>query len=162
MASCSSTLPDRDISQVTDIISAKNRYRFSVDYLGIDRNEYNTIEAEAGFIHHDALFECIARWKNKTEAEGKDAKQELIRILMNISKQHGWISTEDMIFLTNVIKINPHSKSIYFSQLRVMNGDVLRNITMYSFPKLCPVYRATWLNTLSERKVEMRYVLYIH
>ncbi len=67
------TLEDRDISQVTEIVSAKNRFRFSIEYLGIGPNEYHTIESEAQFIHHDTLFECIRRWKNRTEAEGNNA-----------------------------------------------------------------------------------------
>ena len=92
MASCSSHLSDANISQVTDIISADNRFRFSVEYLGTDRNEYRTIQADSQFIHHDTLFECVRRWKNKTEAEGNNAKDELVQILTAIRKERGWFS----------------------------------------------------------------------
>ena len=101
MASCRSTLKDKDISQVTEIVSARNRFRFSEEYLGIDKNEYDTIESEAQFIHHDTLYECIRRWKNRTEAEGHNPKDELIKILTEIRKEHGWFSGDDMTFLTN-------------------------------------------------------------
>ncbi len=103
MASSISTLENREISQITEIISAKNRFRFSIEYLGIKPNEYNTIESEANFIHHDTLFECIRRWKNRTEAEGNSAKDELIKILTQIRKEHGWFPYNDMAFLTDVM-----------------------------------------------------------
>ncbi len=106
MASCSSRLTASDISQVTDVISANNRLRFSVEYLEIKPNEYRTIETEAQFIHHDVLFECIRRWKNKTEAEGKDAKDELIRILTEIRREHGWFPGDDVTFLSDVAGMN--------------------------------------------------------
>ncbi len=116
MASCSSTLEDRDISRVTDIISAANRFRFSVEYLGIDKNEYKTIQCDPKFYgnHHDTLFECITRWKNKTEAEGHNAKEELIRILTEIRLEHGWFSHDNMAFPSDVtgITIPELSKSI--------------------------------------------------
>ncbi len=102
MASCSSRLENRHISQVTKIISADNRLRFAVEYLTIDRNEYKTIEADAKFIHHDTLFECIRRWKNRTEAEGINAKDELIKILTQIRQEHGWFPGDHMSFLTDV------------------------------------------------------------
>ncbi len=91
-----------EISQVTDIISANNRKRFAVEYLGIGHNEYHTIESEAQFVHHDTVFECIRRWKNRTETEGKHPKDELIRMLTEIRKEHGWFSGHDMAFLTDV------------------------------------------------------------
>ncbi len=114
MASCSSKLEDREISQVTEIVSADNRLRFTVEYLGIDRNEYKTIEADAKFNHHDVLFECIRRWKNRTEAEGNNAKDELIRILTQIRKERGWFPGDDMAFLTDVkgMQITEASKQI--------------------------------------------------
>ncbi len=105
MASRNPTLEDREISKVTEIVSAKNRFRFSVEHLGINPNEYSTIEAEAQHVHHDTLFECIRRWKNKTEAEGYNAKDELIRILTDIRKEHGWFTVNDMAFLTDVAGI---------------------------------------------------------
>ena len=115
MASCSSTLEEKDISQVTDIVSADNRLRFSVEYLGIERNEYKTIEADAQFIHHDTLFECIRRWKNRTEAEGNNAKDELIKILTQIRQERGWFPFDVMAFLTDVtgMKIHESSKGFF-------------------------------------------------
>ncbi len=110
MASNADQLTGADISQVTDIVSADNRLRFCTEYLGTDRNEYKTIEFEAQFIHHDTLFECIRRWKNKTEAEGKNAKDELIRILCGIQKEKGWFSRQDMAFLHDVAVISDKSK----------------------------------------------------
>ncbi len=108
-SSCSS-LEERDISQVTDIVSAKNRHRFAVEYLEIDRNEYHTVEAEAQFIHHDTLFECIRRWKNKTEAEGNNPKEELVKILTAIRKEKGWFSQQDMSFLDESMDITGERK----------------------------------------------------
>ncbi len=112
MASTGNQLLDADISKVTDIVSADNRLRFSVEYLGIDRNEYKTIEADAKFIHHDTLFECIRRWKNRTEAAGNNARDELIRILTQIRKEHGWFPFDLMAFLTDItgMKIPKESK----------------------------------------------------
>ncbi len=95
---------DAEISQVTDIVSAKNRHRFAVEYLEINPNEYSTIESEAQFVHHDTVFECVRRWKNRTEAAGKHPKDELIKILTQIRKEHGWFSGHDMAFLTDVIR----------------------------------------------------------
>ncbi len=99
MAFSSDLLLDTDISKVTDIISADNRLRFSAEYLGIERNEYKTLEADAKFIHHDTLFECIRRWKNKSEAAGNNAKEELVQILSTIQRERGWLSQKDMAFL---------------------------------------------------------------
>ena len=113
MASCSNTLENKYISQVTEIISAPNRFRFAVEYLEINPNEYRTIESEAQFIHHDTLFECITRWKNKTEAEGNNAKDELVRILTQIRKEHGWFPHNDMAFLTDVVGMKIPESSKY-------------------------------------------------
>ena len=110
MASTGPELLDADISRVTDIVSAENRLRFSVEYLALDGNEYKTIEADAQFRHHDTLFECITRWKNRTEAYGYNAKDELIRILTQIRKEHGWFSGHYMAFLTDVTGISEFSK----------------------------------------------------
>ncbi len=110
---CSSNLEDRDISQVTEIISAKNRFRFSIEYLEINPNEYHTIESEANFIHHDTLFECITRWKNRTEAEGNNAKDELIGILNEIRTTHGWFPGNAMTFLTDVTGLQIPQDSEY-------------------------------------------------
>ncbi len=121
MASCSSTLVDQEISKVTDIISADNRLRFSVEYLGIDRNEYKTIEADAKFNHHDTLFECIRRWKNKTEAGGNNAKDELIRILTQIRREHGWFPGDQMSFLTGVKGLQIPEPSEYSISFKVIH-----------------------------------------
>ena len=109
----SSNLKDKDISQVTEIVSAKNRFRFSIKFLEINPNEYHTIESEANFIHHDTLFECIRRWKNRTEAEGNNAKDELIRILMGIRQEHGWFPGNAMAFLTDVTGLQIPQDSEY-------------------------------------------------
>ncbi len=108
-------LKDNDISKITDIVSAKNRHRFAVEYLEINPNEYHTIEAEAQYVHHDTVFECIRRWKNRTEAEENNARDELIRILRKIRQEHGWFSGHEMAFITDVsgIKI-PESSKIFF------------------------------------------------
>ena len=102
MASCRNDLDDRDISKLTDIVSSRNRHRFAVEYLGINPNEYNIIESEAQFIHHDTVFECIRRWKNRIETTEKYPKDELVRILTQIRKEHGWFSGDDIAFLTDV------------------------------------------------------------
>ncbi len=117
-----SSLEDRDISQVTDIVSAKNRHRFAVEYLEIDPNEYHTIEAEAQFIHHDTLFECIRRWKNRTEAEGNNAKDELIRILTQIRRDHGWFPGDQMWFLTDVKGLQIPEPSKYSNSFKAIHN----------------------------------------
>ena len=112
MASNESTSLGVEISKVADIISAKNRHRFAVEYLKINPNEYHTIEYQAHSNHHDTVFECVTRWKNRTEAEGNNAKDELIRILTQIRKDHGWFTGHDMAFLSNVSGIIPESSKI--------------------------------------------------
>ena len=99
MAQRNSQLSDAQISKVTDIISGDHGFRFCVEYLRIDRNKYKTIEYDAKFIHHDILFECIKLWKNKTEGEGLNAKQEVIKLLTKVQEEQGWFSKLDMIFL---------------------------------------------------------------
>ena len=113
MALASTLLSEANISQVADIISAKNRHRFAVEYLKIGPNEYETIQSEAQFIHHDTLFECIRRWKNKTEATGNNAKDQLIQILTQIRLEHGWFPYNNMAFLTDVsgMQISESSKT---------------------------------------------------
>ncbi len=127
MALCSSKLENKDISQVTKIVSAPNRFRFAVGYLEINPNEYKTIESEAQFIHHDTVFECIRRWKNNTEAEGKNAKDELIKILTQIREEHGWFPHNDMAFLTDVtgITIPESSKGLSNFFIILMNDPLL-------------------------------------
>ncbi len=128
MASCNPTLEDGEISKVTEIVSAKNSFRFSVEHLGINRNEYNTIEAEAQYVRHDTLFECIRRWKNKTEAKGYNAKDELIRILTEIRKEHGWFSANDMAFLTDVAGIQiPQSSKVSSNSTNSSNSACALN-----------------------------------
>ncbi len=99
MASCSSQLTTAEISKVTDIISADNSFRFCVEYLGINRNEFKTIEYNTKFIHHDTLFECIQKWKNSVEGDGLDARQELINILSKVQEEQRWFSKQDMAIL---------------------------------------------------------------
>ncbi len=103
---------EMDISQVADIVSAKNRQRFAVGYLRISPNEYNIIETGAHFNHHDTVIECIRRWKNRTEAEGKCSKDELVKILTHIREEHGWFSFDEMSFLNGItgIQITESSK----------------------------------------------------
>ena len=118
MASSEKDLLDPDISQVTDIVSADNRLRFCTEDLRIDRNEYKTIEADSHSIHHDTLYECIRRWKNKTEAEGSNPKEELVKILSQIRKERGWFSAQDMVFLHDEeAAISDQSKSNDSKQL---------------------------------------------
>ncbi len=102
MASNIDDLSGADISTVTDIISAQNSLRFCVEYLGIDGNEYRTIEYNSKYNHHDTLYECIKKWKNKTEADGKHPKDELVKILTQIRQEHGWFPYNTMAFLTDV------------------------------------------------------------
>ncbi len=75
------------------------------------------IEADTNFKHHDTLFECITRWKNKTEVEGHNAKYEVLRTLAEISKKHGRFSSDDVAFLTDVtgIPISEQSKEPTYS-----------------------------------------------
>ena len=102
MASNIDDLSGADISKVTDLISAQNSLRFCVEFLGIDGNEYRTIEYDSKFNHHDTLYECIKRWKNKTEVERKHPRDELIRILTQIRLEHGWFPFNAMVFLSDV------------------------------------------------------------
>ena len=115
MASNIDDLSGADISKVTDIISAQNSLRFCVEYLGIDGNEYRTIEYDSKHNHHDTLYECIKRWKNKTEAEGKHPKDELIQILTRTRLEHGWFPYNAMEFLTEGMGQIPASSKILFS-----------------------------------------------
>ncbi len=101
MASCSSQLSTAEISKVTDIVSADNSFRFCVEYLGTGHNQYKTIEHDTKHIHHDTLFECIERWKNKTEGEGLDAREELIQLLTKVQEERCWFSRQDMAFLSD-------------------------------------------------------------
>ena len=115
MASSSTPLCEAHLSKVTGTIPADKRLKFAVEYLSIEGNEYKTIESDAKSIHHDTLFECLRRWKNRAEAEGNNAKDELIRILIQIRKEHGWFSGHDMAFLTDVsgMQIPESSKICY-------------------------------------------------
>ncbi len=99
MAQCGSHLSAGQISRVTDIVPADVRFRFCVEYLGIDRNQYRIIENASNFMHHDTLYQCIELWKNKMEGEGLDARQELITLLTMVWKDRGWFSIQDMAFL---------------------------------------------------------------
>ncbi len=130
MAASSGGLSESDVSRVTDLISAANRMRFALEYLGIDRNEYTTIETEANFFHHDTVFECIRRWKNKTEAAGNHTRDTLTRILNQIRLDHGWFSFDKMVFLTDVsgIQIPQSSKklnNIYVSYVSQLNESAI-------------------------------------
>ena len=102
VASSRITLKEDEISKVTDIINADNRLRFSVEYLGIDGNEYRIIESDAKYNHHDTLHECIRRWRNRTEAEGVNPRDKLIKILTEIRQTRGWFPFDVMSFLTDV------------------------------------------------------------
>ncbi len=123
MASNNDKLTGADISQITDIVSAKNRQRFCVEYLGLDRNEYETIQDEAKFIHHDTLHECITRWKIREESQGKHPKDELVRILTQIRKEHGWFTGHDMTFLTDVTGMKIPESSMNFLLWDVKRGS---------------------------------------
>ncbi len=115
VASSRITLKGDEISRVTDVFPAKNRHRFAIEYLEISPNEYHTIESEAQFNHHDTLHECIRRWKNRTEAQGINTKDELIRILNEIRVTHGWFRFDAMSFLTDVsgMHIPASSKGLF-------------------------------------------------
>ncbi len=84
------------LSKVTDIISANNALRFCTEYLGIDGNEFNIIQHNSKYNHHDTVYACLEQWKNKIEAEGKDAPFRLDIILTTIQHSHGWFSQDDI------------------------------------------------------------------
>ncbi len=84
------------LSKVTDIISADNGLRFCTEYLGIDRNEKIT-QNNSKYNHHDTIYTCLEQWKNRTEAEGRDARIELHSILTKIQKTYGWFSINDIL-----------------------------------------------------------------
>ena len=100
---------------MTDIVPADKRLRFAVEFLEIGGNEYRTIESEAQFNHHDTLYECIRRWRNRTEAEGVNPKDQLIGILTEIRQTHGWFPGSDISFLTDVtgMHIPASSKGLF-------------------------------------------------
>lgn len=114
MAQCSSQLSSAEISKVTDIISADNRFRFCAEYLGINRNTYRTIESDKRFIHHDTLFCCIELWMNK-KGEGLDAREDLIELLTRIQKDKGWFSKQEMAFLFDGEAVRLSVKRRYLS-----------------------------------------------
>ncbi len=101
MASCSSKLSAATLSKVTDIVSAENSLRFCVEYLGIDRNEYKTIQHNARYSHHDTLFECLERWKNSTDGNGARTKVKLYAMLKTIQETHRWFSMDQLKFLAD-------------------------------------------------------------
>ena len=125
MSSTGDNLSEYDISQLTDLVSADNRLRFCTEYLGTDRNEYKTIEADAKYFHHDTLFECIRRWRNKTEAEGNNVKDELIRILSSIRRERGWFSQQHMAFLQDVTAVSEASKRVFIN-FNVRNPQIAK------------------------------------
>ncbi len=102
MAAASDSLSKADLSKVTDIISANNSLRFCLEYLGIDHNQFKTIQYEANFSHHDTLFKCLDIWSKKRDADGKPAKDDLVKILTGIQKEKGWFSHLDMAFLKRI------------------------------------------------------------
>ncbi len=99
MAQCSSQLSADKISKVTDIVSAQNSFRFCAEYLEIGPKKFKTIEYDAKHNHHDTLFQCIELWKNKTEVEGLDARQELTELLNKVQEERRWFSKQDMAFM---------------------------------------------------------------
>ncbi len=101
MAQCSSQLSAAEISKVTDIISADNSFRFCIEYLEIERNQYKTIEYDNKFKHHDILFECIEIWRNKTEGEGLNVRRELTELLTKVQQERLWFTKQDMAFLSD-------------------------------------------------------------
>ena len=114
MANADRELRASQISKVTDIISADKRFRFCVEYLEIDRNEYKTIESDNKFIHHDVLFDCIERWKNRMDGNDLDAKGELYQLLTKVQEERHWFMKEDLLFLTSLddtaVKMSPKRK----------------------------------------------------
>ena len=126
MGSSIITLKEDEISRVTDIISAKNRFRFAIEYLEINPNEYRTIESDEQFLHHDTLHECIRRWKNRTEAEGVNPKDKLIGILTEIRVTHGWFPGSDLSFLSDVsgMHIPASSKELFIFSTFSRIGDI--------------------------------------
>ena len=90
------SLVPANLSKVTDIISARNSLRFCTEYLGIDGNEFNIIQHDSKYNHHDTIYTCLEQWKNRTEEEGRDARNELYSILTNIQQTRGWFSQDDI------------------------------------------------------------------
>ena len=112
MAQCSRQLSAAQISKVTDIISADNSFRFCVEYLGIDRNQYKTREHDAKFKHHDILFECITLWRHKTERKGLDTTEQLFKLLTTVQEERSWFSKQDLasIFDGEIVTSLPSRK----------------------------------------------------
>ncbi len=133
MASCSSQLTTAEISKVTNLVSADNSFRFCVEYLGIDRNEFKTTEYNTKFIHHDTLFECIQKWKNSVEGDGLDARQELINILSKVQEEQRWFSKQDMavLFDEKTGKISQPSRFFIFNLSR---GWHLKDLYIFQIP----------------------------
>ncbi len=86
-----------NLSKVTDIISADNGLRFCTEYLGIDGNEFNIIQYNSKYNHHDTIYACLEQWKNRIEALGRDARNELYSILTKIQQTHGWFSIDNIL-----------------------------------------------------------------
>ena len=90
------TLSGTKLSKVTDIIPATNDLRFCTEYLGLKGNEYSIIKHDNNDNHHDTIYACQEKWRNKTEGAGLDASRELYNILKSIQETHGWFSVNDI------------------------------------------------------------------
>ena len=99
MAQSSNQLSAAQMSKMTDMVSARNSFRFCVEYLEIDPKQYETIQSDAKFIHHDTLFQCIDLWRNKVEGEGLNASQELVELMTMVQEERLWFSKQDLAVL---------------------------------------------------------------
>ncbi len=84
------------LSKITDIIPATNARRFCTEFLKLGSTKYSIHQRNARDNHHDTICNCLEEWRNKTEGEGKNAKNEMFALLKFIQKQHGWFTGHEI------------------------------------------------------------------
>ncbi len=84
------------LSKITDIIRAENARRFCTEFLKLGCTKYSIHQRNAHDNHHDTICNCLEEWRNKTEGEGKNARNEMSALLKSIQKQQGWFTGHEI------------------------------------------------------------------
>ena len=98
-------IPERNITDdelsklARDVIPAEHARPFVLQYLTLSDNEYSNIAHTTNGIHHDTLVECFKRWRNKQPKHGPSLRRELLKLLENARREHGWYSNISYAFL---------------------------------------------------------------
>ena len=93
-------ITDDELSKlVHNVIPAEHARPFVLQYLKLSDTEYSNIAHATNSIHHDTLLECFKRWRNKQSKNGINLRRELLQLLENARKEHGWYSNISYAFL---------------------------------------------------------------